>query len=141
MREEPPQRGPTGASEEAHEQGKVAYLDQALWHRLAEAETTAEFCHSWLGLQSRMIGGVSCGVVVLENPDNGSVAPAALWPRSTPEHKSLTKVVERALRERKGVVLRNDADQELESDSDLRFQLAYPVWADEKVQGVAAKAL
>ena len=47
---------------------QVTHLDQALWRKLADATTTEQFCRSWLALQSRMVGGVSAGVVALEQP-------------------------------------------------------------------------
>ena len=50
-------RGSAGAN--------VAYLDQALWRQLADAGTAQEFCAAWLGLLCRMVGDVSCAVVVL----------------------------------------------------------------------------
>jgi len=61
--------------------GGLAYLDQALWRQLAEAGSEAEFCHSWLVLQGRLIGGVHRSLVILGPPDKGPYAPVAVWPR------------------------------------------------------------
>ena len=59
----------------------MAYLDQALWRQLAEAGSEAEFCHSWLVLQARLLGGARVGPVILGSPDQGPYTPVAVWPR------------------------------------------------------------
>ena len=57
MRDEPPPRKPGGEGEPATR--PVAHLDRNLWRRFADAQTPEEFSQAWLGLQARMIGGVS----------------------------------------------------------------------------------
>ena len=116
----------------------IADLDQTPWRRLAEATTVEEFSGSWLELQCRMIGGVTGSVVVLERAGSDALAPVAFWPRGAWDRKRLTGVVERSLREKKGVLLRSDADSESDSPGDLRFHLAYTVWVGSKLHGVAA---
>jgi hypothetical protein len=135
MLEDPPQVQSDGGSEPGT--GKVLYLDQALWHQLADAETIEDFSQSWLGLQALMIGGASSGVVVLTNTESGKLAPVALWPRGFREGSRFNAVLERTLKERKGVVLRNDTAAELANAEDLRFQLAYPITIGDELHGVA----
>ena len=53
------------AEDHKSREGSLAYLDQALWRQLAEAKSDEDYCQSWLGLQSRMIGGVLLGLVAL----------------------------------------------------------------------------
>ncbi|MBI4168411.1 MAG: histidine kinase, partial [Acidobacteria bacterium] len=113
-------------------------LDQTPWRQLLEARTAEEFCLGWLDLQSRMIGGVSGGVVVFEAPETGSFAPVAFWPRGLKERETLAGVVERVIRERKGIVLRSEADREPDAAEDPRLHLAYPVWVGDRLSGVAA---
>lgn len=118
--------------------GTVTYLERALWRQLAEATTAKEFCQAWLGLQSRMIGGVTGGVVVLERAETGSLAPAAVWPQDFAETERLRSAVERTLREGKGVLTRGETDAASETGGEAVFQLAYPILIDDEARGVAA---
>lgn len=118
--------------------GPHAHLDQTLWRRFAEATSDVEFASAWLGLQARMISGVTAGVVVLTDEATGTLQPAAVWPPDFHDAERFRDVLDRAVRERKGVVRRNDADRPLASPEDLRFLLAYPVWLGDRLQGVAA---
>jgi hypothetical protein len=52
-------------SSTAKDSGRVAYLDQALWHRFTEASSADDFATAWLTLQVSMLDKVSRGVVVL----------------------------------------------------------------------------
>ena len=72
-------------------------------------------------------------------PATSAGAPVirALWPQGFREASRFNAVLERALKERKGVVLRNDTDVELATDEDLRFLLAYPVTGGDELHGVA----
>ena len=115
-----------------------AYLDQALWQQLAEAETDEAFAGNWLAIQSRMIGGVHSGMVVLGPAEQGPFTPAAFWPGEIVETGSLAQVTERSLKERKGVVLRADAAEGARSAERARFLVAYPVRAAGKLHGAAA---
>ena len=112
--------------------------DGDLWRQLAEADTAERFCFSWLGLQARMIGGVTGALVVLKRPGRSTLFPVAMWPGDFREPTRFRGIIERALREAKGVVLRNDAEGELASPEDLRFDVAYPVRLEgAQVRGVA----
>jgi RND family efflux transporter MFP subunit len=125
------QRSASGAS--------VAYLDQALWRQLADAGTAQEFCAAWLGLLCRMVGDVSCAVVVLGPAESGPYAAVAVWPPDARDFARLCGVIDRVIAERKGIVTRSDAGQETEApDEELRFHLAYPVWGDGRLHGAAA---
>jgi multidrug resistance efflux pump len=135
MSEDPPLEQSAGGPEPGTE--KALYLDQSLWHQFADAETIEAFAQSWLGLQALMIGGVSSGVVVLMSPESRKLSPVALWPQGFREGSRFNAVLERALKEGKGVVLRNDTDVELENAEDLRFLLAYPVTSRDELHGVA----
>lgn len=125
------------AGPDASDAENVAHLDQSLWKRLADATTPEEFCFGWLGLQSRMVGGVTGGAVVLRPPDGGQLAPVAFWPRRPTDPERFSAVLERALAERKGVVSRSDSERGPESQDDLRFRLAYPVLVGGEAHGAA----
>ena len=125
------------AEESAAPAGTVVDLNQALWRQLQEATSTESFSAAWLTLQCQMLGGASSGVVVLKRPETGAFAPVAFWPRGSEERLELASVVERALKERKGIALRAEPAPG-QATSDAPFHLAYPVWAAGRVQGAAA---
>ena len=114
------------------------YLDQALWQGLAEAETDEAFFNSWLGLQSGMISGVLSSMLVLGQADQGPFSPVAFWPSDMPETDNLTRVTERCLKERKGVVLRAESPAVAGSAENELFSAAYPVRVADKLYGAAA---
>jgi biotin carboxyl carrier protein len=118
--------------------GGVTYLDQALWRKLAEAETDEEFCGSWLVLQGRMLGGVHSGMVVLGPPDQGPFTPVAIWPPGCQEFDNLAKISELTLKERKGVVRGIDPEEEKTSTETPHFHVAFPVRATGRLHGVVA---
>ncbi|HKY31470.1 MAG TPA: HlyD family efflux transporter periplasmic adaptor subunit [Candidatus Polarisedimenticolia bacterium] len=128
MPETPPPN--TMADEPRTGAGTVIDIDAALWKQLQEAATTEKFAAAWLALQLQLIGGASAGLVVLKKPETGAFAPVAAT--GDLARQDLLPVLERALRERKGVVARaGDAAGE-------SVRLAYPVWAASKVHGAAA---
>lgn len=130
----------TGSKTPLIEAGRaVTYLEPALWRQLAEAETEADFCFFWLQLQCRMISDTVCGVVLLSPEGNSGFAPVAFWPQNQRSHKHLSGVIEQAVKEQKGVVLRSDSDEPLDLPSEqLHFYLAYPVKIKNVLYGVAA---
>ncbi len=133
MQENPPLT--PSARQRPKEQGPS---DRELWRLLSEARTPEEFCTGWLGLQARAVSGTTSGLVMFRRPGSASLVPVGLWPPGSQELDAFRSVVDRALQERKGVVVRNDVEHELDSPDDLRFLLAYPVRMGESVQAVAA---
>jgi biotin carboxyl carrier protein len=116
--------------------GGLAYLDQALWRQLSAAASEEEFCHSWLVLQSRLIGGVRRGLVVLGPAEKGPFVPVAVWPRGVQDIEGLAAVSERALKERKGVVTQAEPQEGASSGELLLLQVSYPIRALELLYGV-----
>lgn len=113
--------------------GRRAY-EQA-WRQFAQGQTPEEFCSSWLLIQSHIIGGVSDGVVVLLKPGTAAFAPVAFYPENPRDRTHLAQISERALKEGRGVVEPLQA-AEGAAEREPRYQLAYPVRLDGKVQGV-----
>lgn len=113
--------------------GRRAY-DQA-WRQFAGEQSPEEFCRSWLMIQSHLIGGVSDGVVILAKPGTSSFAPVAFFPENPADRSRLAKVSERALKEGRGVIEPLGEAQSADG-AGPRYQLAYPVRLDGKVQGV-----
>ena len=122
-----------GQGQVANLAGRRAY-DQA-WRRFAGEQSPEEFCRSWLLIQSHLIGGVSDGVVILSKPGTSTFAPVAFYPENPANRAHLGRISERALREGRGVIEPQTATQP-ENAPGPRYQLAYPVRVDGKLQGV-----
>jgi hypothetical protein len=125
----PPDSPDTAAS-------NIADLDQGHWNRLTRSETAAEFCESWLGIQTKIIGQTAAGLVVLGD-DKGGWMPMAAWPRGTGEAAELGRVAERVISERKGLVQPVDQKEGDDAPSGAWLHLAYPVQVNQNMRGVA----
>jgi len=125
---------------EAFAQGAVSDLGgrrayEQAWGQFAGEQTPEEFCRNWLLIQSHVIGGVSNGVVILLKPATNAFAPVAYLPESPADRTLLAPITERALREGRGVVAPQGVPDQ-PAASAPRYQLAYPVRLDGKLQGV-----
>jgi RND family efflux transporter MFP subunit len=118
----------------------VTYLEPALWRQLGEAETERDFCFFWLQLQCRMISDTVCGVVFLSQKEGGgNFAPVAFWPQNQRSYAHLSGVIEQAIKEQKGVVLRSDSEEPLDVPAEqLHFYLAFPIKIYDVLYGIAA---
>jgi RND family efflux transporter MFP subunit len=120
----------------AHENGAAETLD-ALWRQFGKAASEKDFCSAWLALQCRIIPGVAGGVVVLSTPEEEhAYRLAASWPEGPGDFKHLSGAAERALRERRGMVLRRAADGSESSRG--RYDIAYPIHVSGRLYGVVA---
>lgn len=116
------------AGKDSPASGRLAYLDQALWQRFHEADSTAEFTAAWLTLQCSMLPEVRSGVVVLSQTGKDGYAPVAGWPDGAATSALLGAAAESALTAGKGVV----------NKSDDGACAAYPLTIEGELQGVAA---
>ena len=116
--------------------GRISFLDQALWKQFGEAATTEAFVRAWLGLQCRFIDGVTSGVVVLGESDEGPFAPAAYWPDEGAANEDLSAVAEVALAERRGVV--QGQEEDAGASGPQVCYAAYPFLVDDRLYGVVA---
>ncbi|MDH3536048.1 MAG: HlyD family efflux transporter periplasmic adaptor subunit [Gammaproteobacteria bacterium] len=123
--------GSSKSSTSSKDSGRVAYLDQALWHRFTEASTADNFATAWLTLQVSMLDKVTRGVVVLGPAERGPFVPAAGWPEGDEMPATLSHAAESAMVERRGVVNRA-------SQGEQPSQLAYPLLVDNHLFGVVA---
>lgn len=110
--------------------------ERALWAQFAEAASAETFCRSWLALQCRMIDGVSGALVLLGPPDRGPFSPIAVWPNPRRNMKYLTAAAERALSERRGLLLRREPGGDPEAPPHLHYHVAYPVEVGGRLHGV-----
>lgn len=116
-------------------EGAVA-SEQELWRRFTEASTQRAFYESWLSLQCRMIEGIQCALVLLGMPDQGPFTPVAVWPIPEFDVKHLVTAAERALRERRGLLVDNESASNDGHPVLKAYQIAYPIIISEKVHGV-----
>jgi biotin carboxyl carrier protein len=110
--------------------------DAALWGQFADATTTDAFCRAWLALQCRAIRGVVGALVLIGPPDRGPFSPVAVWPNARHNLKHLTDSAERALRERRGLLARGEANGSGAARGSERFEIAYPLEVDRRLHGV-----
>jgi RND family efflux transporter MFP subunit len=120
-----PSREPSGSDAES-----------LLWRQFAEATTPKAFCQSWLPLQCRMLKGVRCAMALLGPADRGPFTPVALWPDSRISMNHLTGAAERALKERRGLLLEGDSTPVEENSFPQSYHVAYPVEVTGKLHGV-----
>jgi hypothetical protein len=105
------------------------------WREFAAARTPEEFYRSWLSLQCQMIPGVRAGLVVAGSTGSSRFVPVAVWPEGQ-RTQHLEQVAERALAERRGVVLRG-AREEAPAGLD-RVDVGFPIEVDGRLHGVVA---
>ena len=129
---EPPRPEPVEAAADR----PVADPERAFWAQFSEASTPEAFLRSWLALQCRMIAGVSGGLVLLGTPDRGPFTPAAIWPSAQRSMKHLTAAAERALVERRGLLLKRDANGHPGALAHERYDVAYPIEVAGRLHGV-----
>ncbi|HUJ86768.1 MAG TPA: HlyD family efflux transporter periplasmic adaptor subunit [Burkholderiales bacterium] len=94
--------------------------EAAAWARFSAARDAAEFCASWLAVLCSQLERVSGALLLLSSGGKGAFTAAAVWPDPARDMQYLTAAAERALRERRGIVLAPDA-----SAAPTRDQSAY----------------
>src|SRR5678815_3864788 len=94
--------------------------DDALWRQFGAATSTESFCRPWLALQCDTVKGALAGVVLLGAPDEGrAFAPAAFWPEKKLSFQELADVAQRALTERRGLVIKRQQNDDVPAGYDL----------------------
>jgi biotin carboxyl carrier protein len=115
--------------------------DELLWRQFDEATGPEAFARMWLTLQCRMIPGVTSGVLVLKGPEPGRFAPAALWPDGRRPRPHLGQVAERALQQRRALVVavpQPQSETDPTAPSRVRYDVALPLEAEGELHGVVA---
>jgi len=111
-------------------------FDQDLWRQFAEAATPKSFSQSWLSLQCSLLKGIRSALVLLGTPDRGPFTPAAVWPNPGFDVRHLTGAAERALKERRGLLLKTDSTPTSENLVIESHHIAYPIEVSGKIHGV-----
>ncbi len=123
----------------AAEESWGAYSDPALWSYLVEEASDVEYFSAWLQLMARIIGGVRSGVVVLTQGEEAPFVPVAIWPPTGSESpQKHAAVIERAVRERKGVVIREGGEAGASVPPDSPLCVAFPVRSGDRIFGIVA---
>jgi hypothetical protein len=79
------------------------------WANFSAAKDQVEFCGSWLTVLCLQIGERISGALLLLGPDaDGAYIPAAVWPHTSRDMQYLAPAAERALNERRGIVVGTD---------------------------------
>jgi multidrug resistance efflux pump len=110
--------------------------ERIFWQQFAEAATPKAFCQSWLPLQCRLLKGVRCAMVLLGTPDRGPFTPVAVWPDAKLSMHHLTGAAERALKERRGFLIENDAQPTPDNPNPESYHVSYPIEVSGKLHGV-----
>jgi multidrug resistance efflux pump len=102
-----------------------ARAESSAWARFSSARDQTEFCVGWLSILCAQIDRVSGGVVLLGPDQEGSYVPAAVWPDPSRDLTHLGTAAERALSERRGIVIA--ADGKAGSVRDQPAHIGYPI--------------
>lgn len=125
-------------SEEEMANGQRESDENALWLRFAEATDLKTFCQSWLSLQCNMINDVRSAMLLLGTPDKGPFSPVAIWPSYDFNVTHLANIAERALKERRGLLIKSDSTPETENNQLEVFHISYPIEVSGRIHGVVA---
>src|SRR5215470_8513164 len=107
--------------------------ESAAWARFSSAKDSAESCASWLAILCLQVERVG-GALLLLGPDkDGAYVPAAVWPHAGRDMQYLAPAAERALTERRGIVLSSDG---LPSTREQRAFIGYPIEVSGVLHGV-----
>ena len=108
--------------------------DTAAWERFAAPSGLADFCQSWLAILSGQVEHAQAAMLLLAQGDDGAYAPVAIWPDPARDMNYLASAAQRALTERRGVVVGPDG-----ASAPARGQQAhvgYPLELDGRLHGV-----
>lgn len=108
-----------------------ARTEAAAWARFTAAQDSSEFCASWLAILCAQVDHVSAALLLLAGGQAGAYGAAAVWPDPTRNVQYLGVVAQRALTERRGVVVAaTDGGGAVPAT-----HVAYPIEVDEVLYG------
>jgi multidrug efflux pump subunit AcrA (membrane-fusion protein) len=124
---------PSGIGDTPHQAHVVG-----AWERFLAARTSDTFCAAWLALICEKFPAVRQAAVLIESADGQSFVPIAVWPTANADMARMGTAVQRALGERRIVLVPADEQPGL-------LHVALPVSANERIVGavvleVAAEA-
>src|SRR6267143_1069385 len=86
-----------------------ARAEATAWARFSSARDAAEFCASWLAILCAQVGRANGALLLLGPEADGAFRAAATWPDATRNMQYLAPAAEKALNERRGVLVPRDA--------------------------------
>src|SRR5882672_9408010 len=105
-----------------------ARAEATAWARFSAARDAAEFCASWLAILCAQVGRANGALLLLGPERDGAFRPAATWPDATRNLQYLAPAAEKALTERRGVLLPRDAGA----------YVGYPIEVSRTLRGAVA---
>jgi hypothetical protein len=108
------------------------------WRQLLEAKDLDGFSRNWLAILCRLLDDVPSAVVVAKAPNGVRFRPVAFWPPDLRDAKRLAPAAEKALGERRKVLVREDRADGEGSPGGNRNILASPILLEERLVGVVA---
>lgn len=82
-----------------------ARAEATAWARFSSARDAAEFCTSWLAILCAQVGRANGALLLLGPERDGAFRAAATWPDASRNMQYLAPAAEKALTERRGVLL------------------------------------
>jgi len=113
---------------------QVVDNDRALWAQFSEASSIESFCQSWLPIQCRLISGVLGGLVLLRSGEKSAYSPVAVWPDVRRQMDHLSGAAEKALNERRGILMTHEAVL-ADGTRQERRHVAFPIEVNKKLFG------
>jgi len=104
---------------------EAARAESAAWARFSAARERTEFCVGWLTILCLQIEQVRGGLLLLGPDAEGAYTPTAVWPDASHDLRHLTAAAERALSERRGVVVAPDGASRPTRDQPAH--IGYPI--------------
>jgi multidrug efflux pump subunit AcrA (membrane-fusion protein) len=101
------------------------------WLQFVGAKTSGEFASAWLELIANRSGGITAGVVLIQDKAQQAFMPLAAWPEANKEFARFGAVVQKVLGNQQGHV------QPLPETPELQM-LAYPLLQGDALVGVVA---
>ncbi len=130
-------QGDLSESQRSSDQAAAESVSGDLWRLFAEARTSKDFCEGWLALQCRMLTGVRSALLLIGPADTGPFTPAAVFPNAGQNVTHLVGAAERALKERRGLLIKDEVSDAGESIAAGWYHVAYPIDISGKLHGVA----
>ncbi len=109
----------------------IAYVDRELWQQFAAAQTPADFCGSWLGIQCSMLQDARRALVMTVAADGESLELTASWPiNAADDWQAPAEAAQQALKVGQGVVVQ--VSEAATIDSSPSHIVAFPILVDEQ---------
>jgi GAF domain-containing protein len=122
----------TAALVSAASAGQQQDAESQSWSAFASAGSQNTFCQAWLALQCAQVPRVQAALLLLKEDGSEAYVPAAVWPDPTRDLSYLTRAAERALAERRGMVLGLNKD---EGQAPGSVHIGFPIEVDAAVMG------